>query len=83
MSLQVVQARELQVTLRAGERLFARVQNAVSPLGTGVREGLATYATGVGLLSSMDSDVGLKRTLCCERFATDFTSKWLLTCVCS
>lgn len=52
MSLQVVQARELQVTLRAGERLFARVQNAVSPLGTGVREGLATYATGVGLLSS-------------------------------
>ena len=27
----------------------------------------------------MDPDVGLKRTLCCERFATDFTRKWLLT----
>ena len=27
----------------------------------------------------MDPDVGLKRALCCERFATDFTRKWLLT----
>lgn len=38
-----------------------------------------SYLTHTQTSLPVDSDVGLEGALCCERFPTDFTSKWLLT----